>query len=115
MKALTKALLMLPFAALSARAACFTTAGTPAGSSVTVVMTPSRVSGVAPLAVFFDSTGTVAVAGSLPTGRPFHDLSYCWDFGDPGSGAFSLTDNGSKNEARGPVAGHVFQTPGTYQ
>ncbi len=86
---------------------------------------PSVVSGVAPLAVFFDATGTT----STSTARPFHDLQYTWTFGDPasavtwspgdpasaGSWAYgSNAGNNSKNEATGPVAAHVFQTPGTY-
>ena len=79
---------------------------------------PSRFNGVAPLAVFFDATGTVAPA----TKRPFHDLEYRWDFGDP-TGSLSGTttwNTGSRagvsslNSATGPVASHVFETPGKY-
>jgi hypothetical protein len=64
---------------------------------------------VAPFAVFFDSVGTAAAS----TTRPFHELSYCWNFGDRGSGAFATTGR-TKNEAWSPVAGHVFETAGTY-
>lgn len=73
----------------------------------------SRTSGVAPLAVFFDATGTTATA----TTRPFHDLEYRWDFGDEASGFWTSTPNMPnlrRNLATGPVAAHVFETPGTY-
>jgi hypothetical protein len=66
-------------------------------------------SGVAPLGVFFDTLGTTATA----TDQPFLDLAYCWDFGDPDSGAFPTTGL-SRNLAKGGVASHVFERPGTY-
>jgi hypothetical protein len=88
------------------------------GGAITVAVTPSRVLGVAPLAVFFDTTGTSATT----TTRPFHDLEYRWDFNDPTSGNWGDRTTGgngtgtntSRNSARGPVAAHVFETPGTY-
>jgi hypothetical protein len=85
----------------------------PAGGIV-VSLVPSRTSGVAPLSVFFDASGTTDAG---VTTRPFHDLEYTWSFGDSGSGTWA---NGaqpgvsSKNSATGPVASHVFETPGTY-
>lgn len=75
---------------------------------------PSRVSGVAPLSVFFDSTATTAATATY---KPFHDLGYSWDFGDPAGGATwsrGPRTGLSKNVAFGPVASHVFETPGTY-
>lgn len=89
---------------------CFGGAGAPAGAALTASLVPSRVSGVAPLAVYFDASGTAAAASD----RPFHALAYCWDFGDPASGYFPAT-GGSRNGARGPAAGHVFERPGNYQ
>ena len=68
-----------------------------------------RSNGVAPLAVFFDASDTT----SDVTAIPFHDLGYRWDFGDPGSGVWS-TDGKSRNVATGPVAAHVFESPGEY-
>jgi PKD repeat protein len=71
------------------------------------------VSGVAPLAVFFDATGTTAPA----TTRPFHELEYRWDFGDTASGSWTSTPgmpSRSRNDATGPLAAHVFESPGTY-
>ena len=70
----------------------------------------SRTSGAAPLAVFFDATGTTCSACA----KPFHDLHYSWDFGDPGSGNWTTRDR-SRNQALGPTAAHVFERPGTYR
>ena len=75
----------------------------------TVSLVPTRTSGVAPLAVTFDATGTT----SLSTSRPFHELHYRWDYGDPGSGVWS-TSRKSKNQDTGAIGGHVFETPGNY-
>jgi len=92
------------------------TIGTGAGP-ITLSLNASRTSGVAPLAVFFDATGTTSPS---VTSRPFHDIEYRWDFGDPAVGATATWSSGSragvssKNEATGPVAAHVFETPGTY-
>lgn len=100
-----------------------TTTNTPA---LPVSLAPSRTSGVAPLAVFFDASGTTDAG---VTSRPFHDIEYRWDFGDrtlgvlnlsPPVGGTSTWNEGSRatvssrNEATGPVAAHVFETPGTY-
>lgn len=89
-----------------------------AGSSaIAVSAQPSRISGIAPLSVFFDASATTATA----TPRPFHDLEYRWNFGDPAGGAVwaygssaGIASNNSKNAARGPMASHVFESPGTY-
>jgi hypothetical protein len=80
---------------------------------ITISLKASRVSGVAPLSVFFDATGTTALA----TNRPFHDLEYRWDFGDLAAGKWSYGVNptaSSRNKATGGIAGHVFENPGTY-
>ena len=79
------------------------------GSTLSVSVEPSRTSGVAPLAVFFDATATTSPA----TPRGFHDLDYRWDFGDAGSGTWASLGK-SRNAARGPVAAHVFEQPGQY-
>ncbi len=88
---------------------CFPIDGQPAGSDLSLQLTPSRTVGVAPLLVHFDTDGT----SSTLTQHPFSDLSYCWDFDDTNAGVFTTTGY-SKNRALGPVAGHVFETPGTY-
>ena len=76
----------------------------------------SRSSGVAPLSVFFDTTGTV----SSTTTKPFHDIEYRWNFGEtsgPGAGTWnqgSRPGKSSRNLATGPLAAHVYEMPGTY-
>ncbi|MCP4132876.1 MAG: PKD domain-containing protein [bacterium] len=64
----------------------------------------SRTLGVAPLSVHFNT--------ELASGD-FHNLDYTWDFGDPGSGNWGTTGK-SKNTAKGAVAAHIFESPGTY-
>ncbi len=66
-----------------------------------------RVTGVSPLGVFFDATATTSSA----TPRPFHELEYRWDFGDPASGFWTTGSRpgvSSKNAATGPMAAHVY-------
>lgn len=76
-----------------------------------VSVIPSRTSGVAPLVVFFDATGTT----DADTLTPFHDLDYRWDFGDPASGKWGAGVEGlSRNRATGPMAAHCYEIPGTY-
>ena len=78
--------------------------------NITTSLIASRTSGVAPLAVFFDATETFATT----TNNPFSELHYAWNFGDTGSGNWSATSGRSKNIDSGPVAAHVFETPGSY-
>ena len=81
---------------------------TSASAQTTARFNPSRTSGVAPLAVFFDgSLSTASGADSI------HDLYYEWDFGDPGSGSWAHSGI-SKDAGRGPWAAHVFEKTGTY-
>jgi hypothetical protein len=87
---------------------CFT--NNSGGSAMNLNLTTNRVTGVAPLSVFFDTAGTTSPAST----NVFHDIAYCWDFGDVNAGGFFLTNNKTKNRAYGPVAAHVFETPGTY-
>lgn len=85
--------------------------GVQAGSPV-ISCTPSRTSGTAPLGVTFDCTATT----DADTTKPFIDLLYSWSFGDTSSGKWSTgaNTNLSKNGAFGAVAGHVYETAGTY-
>jgi len=90
-----------------------TTVAVTGAAQITPSLAASRVSGVAPLAVFFDATGTTAAS----TSRPFHELEYRWSFGDAASGEWTRTPgmpNLSRNSATGPVASHLFESPGTY-
>lgn len=112
----------LSFAVCSAFAASANTGGacatTGATSAIKLSNVASRLSGVAPLSVFFDASDTTAAA----TKQPFHNLEYRWDFGDqkgsPVSGTTWRTGSrgnaSSRNFATGPVAAHVFETAGTY-
>jgi PKD repeat protein len=90
------------------------TTTTPATGGIVLSLVPARTSGVAPLAVFFDASATTNTG---VTTRPFHDLEYIWSFGDPSSGTWASGAQpgiSSKNSTTGPVASHVFETPGTY-
>ena len=105
-------------------------------SGIQVSIVPARTSGVAPLAAFFDATATT---DQQDTSYPFHELDYSWNFGDSGAGTWSYGNSSgtcgagmgsqisycdiaaslpaatnSKNVAYGPVAAHVFESPGTY-
>ncbi len=71
-------------------------------TTLNISLKATRNQGVAPLAVFFDASGTT----SLGEKKPFHHLFYEWDFGDPGS---------RRPRASGPMAAHVFEKPGTYK
>ncbi|MFM2275973.1 MAG: hypothetical protein RL211_1845 [Pseudomonadota bacterium] len=87
---------------------------TGATGAIAVSNVPSRYSGVAPLAVFFDASATTASG----VARPFHNLEYRWNFADTASGNWaygSKAGTASRNAASGPVASHVFETPGTYR
>ena len=76
--------------------------------AITTSLTVSRTAGVAPLAVFFDATATVATT----VNNPFSELHYAWNFGDGNSGNWRTDRN--KNTDSGPVAAHVFEWPGNY-
>ncbi len=88
-----------------------------ASAAISPYFIPSRISGVAPLAVFFDTASSTS-ASTTDTGvttRPFHDLDYAWNYGDTNAGLWTYgTASSSKNIAYGPEAAHVFETPGTY-
>lgn len=97
-----------------AGAACPTTNSNVAMTGGTrLAMGASRATGVAPLAVFFDASGTTATS----TTRPFHELEYRWTFGESGAGTWAngaKAGTASRNEAMGPVAAHVFESAGTF-
>lgn len=87
--------------------------GASSSGNIVLSVVPSRTSGVAPLSVFFTTVGTT---DSGVTTRPFHDLEYRWNFGDATTGnwAYGTNVGGSKNQAIGANASHVFETAGTY-
>ncbi len=73
----------------------------PNSKEINPVIETSTTKGVAPLSVFFDASKTTAKS----TSRPFSDLLYSWNFGDPAS---------RHPVAEGPEAAHVFEDPGSY-
>lgn len=85
--------------------------------SITPSLVASRTTGVAPLYVHFDATGTRSTTEDTAS-KAFRNLYYVFDFGDPGAGTWSYGNAtmNSKNEERGAggVAAHVFETPGVY-
>ncbi len=84
---------------------------------LTVRAVAVRKSGVSPLLMFFDATGTTssAVTGNSTA---FQDISYSWNFGDTGpsgtdSWAYaSNAGRNSKNSASGAVTAHLYITNG---
>ena len=72
----------------------------------------SRLSGPAPLAVFFDATETRHADASLNT---FRELGYYFDFDDTGSGVWATSGLSKNREVGGPLAAHVFDRPGEYR
>jgi PKD repeat protein len=71
----------------------------------------SRTSGPAPLAVFFDATGTADSNGSVNT---FRELGYRFTFGDSASGTWEHSGLPKNEQIGAPLAAHIFESPGTY-
>ena len=93
------------------------------GGVITPSVSAARTSGVAPLYVNIDATGTTStlitdVNPDIQRARRNQELFFAHDFGDPGAGTWAngVQSSGltSKNAGYGPVTGHVFETPGTY-
>jgi len=87
----------------------------PASSpQIGINLTTNRISGIAPLSVFFDAANTTHTDNNID---PFLDLHYQWYFHDTAaysSGTWKYSCK-SKNLATGPLAAHIFDDPGTYQ
>jgi len=64
----------------------------------------SRVSGVAPLSVHFDSGYE---------NENFHNYHFEWDFGDTEAG-FNAHNGLNKNNDTGPISAYLYERPGTY-
>lgn len=91
--------------------------GPSAVQSTSPMTAAHRVSGAAPLSVFFDAVDAAAPAHASGVVQPDDgDTSaaeYAWDFGDPKSGVWPHSGR-PRNEAFGPVTAHVYQAPGLY-
>ncbi|TYA78468.1 PKD domain-containing protein [Seonamhaeicola marinus] len=72
----------------------------------------SRTSGPAPLAVYFDATGTTDTDNSISS---FRQLGYSFCFGDNTNENWSLNGLSKNYENGGPLASHVFTQPGVYE
>jgi len=81
--------------------------------TVTINLTSSRLTGVAPLSVFFNTDSTTSSDLNSPADA-FRELNYSWDFNDPGA-SFENRPGVDATTAKGPLAAHVFDQPGTYQ
>ena len=98
---------------LSSSSSSISVTAAPGNAAINVALVASRASGVAPLAVFFDASATTATTSA----RPFHELEFQWNFGETNLGNWSQGAHAnvvSRNVDTGPVAAHVFETPGTY-
>lgn len=69
----------------------------------------SRSSGVSPLAVNFNAD----LNFTSESEESFHNYEYAWDFDDSESGNWG-TSSKSKNFDKGPVAAHIYESPGVY-
>ncbi len=81
----------------------------PAVAAPSASFVAHRTTGRVPLYVHFDATATTS---NILGDRPFYDLLYQWDFGDPNSGLWS--DGKPKNTDDSGTQGHVFYEPGVY-
>ncbi|MFT7534144.1 MAG: hypothetical protein ACI85K_000089 [Hyphomicrobiaceae bacterium] len=86
---------------------------TPLASSP--MTTATRTTGVAPLAVFFDSVGATSGVVQPPGADPdYNSSTHLWTYGDPGSGNWQYSGK-SKNRSVGYEGAHVYETAGTYR
>lgn len=83
--------------------------------SITISISASRTSGVAPLYVNFDASGTTSTTEDTAS-KAFRNLFFIWNFGDSGAGTWAYGNSvvNSKNTAYGGIGAHVFETPGSY-
>jgi hypothetical protein len=78
------------------------------------VTNTGTITGPAPLYVYFDAVSTTH---STPSVQPFGELGYHFDFGyaTPSTpGTWSVSGKPKGQEVGGPLAAHVYATPGTY-
>lgn len=83
---------------------------TKSSGTVSPSLVASRLSGPAPLAVFFDATATTSTA----VANAFRNILYTFSYGEPSLGNWTISGLSKNTDIGGPVAAHVFETPGTY-
>jgi len=86
---------------------------TAAPDSISADWQVSRVSGRAPLMVFFDATSTT----DTDTSKPIHHLTYCFDAGDGNQDRYALAGHKTTPKSTfcgAPLYAYVYETPGTY-
>ena len=85
---------------------------------ITASATATRASGISPLLVFYNATGTTYSGTLGGVNNAFQDLTYTWNFGDTlGSGtstwAYGANPGVNKrNVATGAIAAHLYVTEG---
>ena len=82
-------------------------------SALVTAIAITRLTGPAPFAVNVDAINTTTPL----TTRPFDECAFDWDFGETGLGNWAYGAQAgtlSKNLEQGPLAGHIYETPGTY-
>lgn len=88
-----------------------TSVAPPTCGNIVPSLSLTRSTGTAPLYVMLDASGTTDTTVT----KPFHDATYTYDFGDAGAGSWTTGSLlGSKNASYGPMAGHIYETAGSY-
>ncbi len=79
---------------------------------INISVITSRVSGIAPLSVFFDASGAAGLAnnGFFSDNAAYMDATFAWDFD-----ADNTDPDGKCEKASGFLSAHVFAHPGTYR
>jgi hypothetical protein len=81
-------------------------------NGITLNLAVTRNTGVGPLAVFFDASGS-RTAAITDVHRAFREIQYAWTFGE-NAAVWNYTygaTRGSRNLATGPLAAHIFEPP----
>jgi len=82
-----------------------------ASAAVDASLQASRISGPAPLAVFFDATGSHDTSSGVDS---FRQLGYAFLFGDAPGATWAISGEPKSTQRGGPLAAHVFDLPGSY-
>lgn len=93
----------------------FITHPTPSATLIADFAATRTASCISPCYVQFDAVDPTTGTDSTLTTQEFHEVDYHWNFGDSGTSGTGTWDYGAfagaslRNEARGPLAGHVFE------